>query len=744
MMRITVGLAALAAVTSAATTAMAAPVARAPAGSVTLYRDDHGAPHLYAMREQDAYWGLGYAMAQDRLDGILLFYLALRGDLAAKFGRGPLGAKSGVVGADGGVVDDTVALDRQMRQMRHLADARANFAALPRAVRDDMASYIAGVRRYMADHPEKVPAWAPPLEPALPLAAGSFLNLGAVGSDIGVCNAVLAKAGATTAMGPQGRATGMSGSNVWALAPGRTTDRAAMFLSDSHSPIALFGSFFYSARINTPTLDAWLLDMTGMPMGLKGHNAHYAWGWSEGLRRPSDCVAVHTEPGHPLAYRVDGAPMRMVSIPYRIAVKGRAAITGSFDYVRHNGVLSPVAGRIGDTAYAVSSAYMGRAGRAHVAYRALLTARTDADVDAALALQELYPANLIIAGDNGSIRYVRPGRIPNRSVVPPIGTPVDGNRRESEWHGIRSIDAAVALRDPPEGYLTNENVSPDRMFATPHLQPSSYPTDFGFDPGQTDTRQQRAIELLGDGRTLDWRGALDIVFDDKVFRSERWCAELGKAVTESGTSGSAVRHTSAFVASLISFDGHFAPESAPALGFVRWREALRRGNARDALEIERTLATGGTLDGRQRSLLLSAAEEVAATNDPRLRFGDVYRIGRPAPGQPTRGLTLLALPGDPAEITEFGSLWSSIYGPADADGRHYSYSGSRTPFLVQFTHPIRSYSLPVWGVSDDPASPYYSDGSVSVARAELRSNYFEPEQLAGAIVSSRTFRTAQR
>jgi hypothetical protein len=66
------------------------------------------------------------------------------------------------------------------------------------------------------------------------------------------------------------------------------------------------------------------------------------------------------------------------------------------------------------------------------------------------------------------------------------------------------------------------------------------------------------------------------------------------------------------------------------------------------------------------------------------------------------------------------------------------------PFIVQFTTPIRSYSLPVWGVSDDPASAHYSDGSALVAKGEMRSNFFEPAQLAGAITSLRTFRTGLR
>src|SRR5690348_15043049 len=41
------------------------------AGEVTIYRDDWGVPHIYARREADGYFGLGYAQAQDQVGFIL-------------------------------------------------------------------------------------------------------------------------------------------------------------------------------------------------------------------------------------------------------------------------------------------------------------------------------------------------------------------------------------------------------------------------------------------------------------------------------------------------------------------------------------------------------------------------------------------------------------------------------------------------------------------------------------------------
>ena len=72
-------------------------VTPAPPGSATIYRDVYGAPHIYAEREEDGYWGLGYSTAEDHLEGVLLRYLGLRGELASAFGKGPVAEQTGLL-----------------------------------------------------------------------------------------------------------------------------------------------------------------------------------------------------------------------------------------------------------------------------------------------------------------------------------------------------------------------------------------------------------------------------------------------------------------------------------------------------------------------------------------------------------------------------------------------------------------------------------------------------------------------
>jgi len=73
--------------TRAPSAPIGAPVPAA-AGSVRLLRDSWGLPHIYAEREADGYYGLGYALAQDRLEQVLLTYRIIQGSSAEFFGPG--------------------------------------------------------------------------------------------------------------------------------------------------------------------------------------------------------------------------------------------------------------------------------------------------------------------------------------------------------------------------------------------------------------------------------------------------------------------------------------------------------------------------------------------------------------------------------------------------------------------------------------------------------------------------------
>ena len=56
-------------------------------GEVTVYRDTHGIPHVYAENETDLYTAVGFAMAQDRLWQMDLLRRVTQGRLSEILGK---------------------------------------------------------------------------------------------------------------------------------------------------------------------------------------------------------------------------------------------------------------------------------------------------------------------------------------------------------------------------------------------------------------------------------------------------------------------------------------------------------------------------------------------------------------------------------------------------------------------------------------------------------------------------------
>jgi acyl-homoserine lactone acylase PvdQ len=419
-------------------------------------------------------------------------------------------------------------------------------------------------------------------------------------------------------------------------------------------------------------------------------------------------------------------------------------VRGELEYTSHNGVMAPVVHRAGSTAYAISSAYMGRAGYAHVQFRDMLLATGEAEMEKALAAREIYPANLVYAGSDGSINYIRPGRIPIRPKGYDGSKPVDGNTSAGAWIGVRGLAELLRVKNPAQGYLTNSNVSPDMMFGEPVLRAEDYPADFAFQPGLTGTRQLRSIDLLQGDRVFSFEDAIAVVGDAFVVNTDRWGPVI-REVMNSRPGAPADPGFRPYLDTLTAFDGHFVPESRAALYHALLRLRLRAGDRAAATAIEAAINTGKPLTAAQRATVASVVDSAWADlgKGPRGAegtFGDVFRIGRGGVSEPARGFTLGAMSGDRA--TDLQSFWAATYTPADSAGRRWSMGGTRHAFLVQLGPRIRSVSLAVFGASDDPKSPHYSDQSRLVGAGQLHSNFFEPDELADSLSTSRTMATA--
>ena len=535
---------------------------RAPPGQVTIYRDDWGTPHVYATREEDGFYGLGYAQAEDRLQTLLRFYLRVRGQQAAHFGA------------------DFVDVDFEVLQYRHVEEARAGFERLSPQLQENYSSFIAGVERYLRDHPSRVPAWAPELEPSLPIASmrellwgrtifDALVNWRAAGSRKAKC-ARAESPNATLSHARDRVGSTVSGSNEWVLMPWRTADGALIHLGDPHGG---FGAFEF--RIDAGPFKAASSNFPSFALPFIGHTRFSAWAFTLGGPDVSDCYAVLVDPANPRRYRYDDEWKEMVTEEVTVQVRDANPVTRVLEYTRHNGVLSPVVLRKGDTAYVVSIPMMHEAGAIDEQLYRMGLAKTMEEFREAIA-PGLFAINLMAGGADGNALYVRAGRVPVRPSGYEWSQPVPGNSSETAWTGVHPFDDLIQVTNPRVGYMQNTNIAPDMMMASGAPAADRYPSYLFNDvPGRTNTRARRAIELLSGAFSVTVDDALEMALDDKWIGTELWQRALHDALNASPeVTRKKSPHFRRFAHRVLRFDGFARQESVAALSYLYWRTSL--------------------------------------------------------------------------------------------------------------------------------------------------------------------------
>ena len=117
------------------------------AEEATLYRDEFGIPHVYAPTLETAAFAVGYAQAEDRLEELLKNYRRANGTMSEVFG--PSNFRNDMIA----------------RIFRHEEISREKYGQLSAKARAVIESYQAGVKFFMKEHPEQVPAWAQEIHP---------------------------------------------------------------------------------------------------------------------------------------------------------------------------------------------------------------------------------------------------------------------------------------------------------------------------------------------------------------------------------------------------------------------------------------------------------------------------------------------------------------------------------------------------------------------------------------------------
>ncbi len=672
------------------------------AEEITIKRDDFGVPHIFAETEAGVCYGMGYAQAEDRLEELLKQYRRATGTMSEAFG--PQFFRD----------------DWRQRLWRHAQVAKEKYHTLSEKSRSMNEAYLAGVKKYMQEHPGKVPAWAPPLEPWMTVALARYIIWGWPEGDAG---------GDMLRGGIEPDPVGYRGSNQWLLAPEKTAYDAPIALIDPH--LGWYGAFrFYEARLYGGDLQLSGMAIVGLPIPSLGHSRYCSVAMTTGGPDAADCYEIELNPDNPLQYKYDGQ-WRDITVrtePIRVKTKkGVRSKEMEFQSTHHG----PIVARKDGKAYVLKLPYADEVSLADQTYK-MVTARNLKEMKAALGMLQLMEQNVMVATVDGDIFYLRNARIPVRAPGFDYKRPLPGNTSKSEWKGIHPITDLVQLENPPQGYMQNCNVSPQFMLVDSPLQPQKWadrPYLFngfgGMDKRYDNPLHQRAamtLQTLHAAKNVTVEDAIEIAFQTDVYGADVWQKMLNKAWRTADETVTSDKNVSSMYDVITKWNRNCDAESVGAVAYYYWKKQFDGDvilHDRAGFPPPETVTDAQIIECLQKG----AAELKRDHERVDIPYGDVYRVGRRGTGKtwPVSG-------GSTNTIATPRAIGFSEIG----DTKKYLARGGQTSTqIVLLTKPPQSWTVLPLGESDDPNSPHYDDQAEKLfSKGKMKPTYFlNPEEL---------------
>jgi len=508
----------------------------AVSGPVEILRDRAGVPHVYAGTTPDLYFGLGFAMAQDRLWQM------------DRLRRRALGRQAEVLGpayVKSDLLHRTVGID---------VIAAAEVERTDEGTRGILEAFVRGINRQIEVCASDLPIefalldYSPePFSPrdVIAILRGMWWSLNGRLENLVVAEAARLlpteelRAAYLTPEAPEERiippgspyppeslplpaptdlVAGMgdaTGSNNWAVAGRRTTTGRAILCSDPHQAFWLPSSW-YEYAVHGPEDDAAGAGHPGVPGLWWGANGDIAWGLTNNAASTRDLYVEEVHPSDPSLYRDGNTWRRLAERTVEIAVRSQEPQRHTLRSTVRGPIVNATLPSVvegGDPP--LSLRWVGQEHLDDVrAAIAIGRARDWPSFRAALRDWSVAVFNFGYADRTGRVGYQCAGRVPVR------GRQARGYRQAGEpadaWQGYVPFEAMPRLEDPPRGYVASANN---------RVVPDDYPYPFygAWAGGHRATRIKQGVEAK---ERVGVEDMIALQNDVESCRAERLCPPL--------------------------------------------------------------------------------------------------------------------------------------------------------------------------------------------------------------------------
>jgi acyl-homoserine-lactone acylase len=687
------------------------------AGQVKIRRTHYGVPHIEGPTFEAASFGFAYCQAEDHLDNVLRGILGARGELAENFGPGEK--------------DKNITADLFARQFRIYPRAVASYHQLDADYRASCAGFAAGLNYYVKQNPSIAPAWAPTVT-AHDVAAYGIAGV----MRFAFNRKTILKDFIESKGGPVARAdrdepdAATLGSNMWAFAPSRSQSGNALLMGNPHQPWASVSTYYEAHMIVPGKLNFYGSTFIGRPILTSGWNEHL--GWSHTVNDPDleEIYELDLDPKRPDHYLFDGGSVALARDDIKLKV---AATEGAKQRVEKRSYwhspLGPVVHRSADRIYVLRSACYEN----HAAYSQWLRmtqARNYAEFRQAVEQNAVPMFNICYADRVGNIFFLWNGTVPKLPHAAHKAEAVPAARTADIWTEIHKTADLPQLFNPPGGYVQNCNSPPYLTNLSALLDPAKYPGYFGAN--DLSLRTQHSLQLIHNDRRFTLEEVCALKHSPKMILADRVKGDLLEALrSEAPTS-----ELTAAIDALDKWDNTVAAESRGGTLFADWWDRYwEKGKGKYAVpwSADEPMTTPRGLADKARAakaFKAALAEVTSRYGGPDVAWGEVHRIRKGTVDLPVSGGSGLM---GCFRVLEFRK---------DKDDKLAAISGDSWVFAVEFSQPVRAYTVVAYSESDTPGSNNFADQAPLFSANKMKTAAFTEDEIQRQLV--REYRPSDR
>ncbi|MEM3148719.1 MAG: penicillin acylase family protein [Candidatus Jordarchaeales archaeon] len=708
---------------------------------VTIIRDEFGIPHINGSSHQAAFFGFGYAQAEDAIETIMLNYLTATGSLSKTFG--PFGHNNTWYPELSNVESDA------LLRMLWVVAGEEDYATLNETVRRVMIEpFAAGINYYIYTHWDSLPSWIKENAPVTPLHVGSMGKLINLLFSSEALEEWMAAEGAIKSMGVEeylrryqsgvgASSAGLSsaiygdvfGSNQWAVNGSRSATGHPMYGMNPHLPWDGVLQW-YQAHIMAPSHDG-LPELNvmgaifyGLPFIGMGHNKYIAWSETVNQVDVGDVWIERLNDDNTMyLYNGTWRPIEQRTITVPVKISGIGVLHQKIPvYYTHHGVLLTI-NKTHHWALAVNYSTSKNIMGFEQWYR-VNTAQNLTQFKDAWALLGTAIFNVMYADVHGNIFYVWNGVCPRRNDTFNWNAAVPGWLPETDWGPVIPFNELPQQENPESGWMQNCNIPAWNITTQPNNISTTHQTNpfpkylVGWDGYRGMSRYTRGYRLYN-MLLSDANVAMNDMIDMAVNVSVAYIASDCISKLPSGVPGGSQALNEA-IAALKAWDMKMTNQTAATI-FQLWAQRLmdkcREKYGKDATIWDFEEYIGNLTQDEAVNVLNETVSYMLNV------YGNVsvywYNVHYVVRGQYKVGLS--GTNGEP-----FGCLNPRWYTFNEKTGEWRCTGGSSFIMVVSLEPGnVSSWSVLPYGVSNKPTSRHYADQLLNYySKDTLHPNYF--------------------